>query len=94
MSLPSLNYQTEYGGAYVSFAKALVNLDEILQNAVLIERHTDKYKGTIRESENLENVSVLLGMFWDGNELMPVQMEIKKTTDSGDHLYVTVTTKK
>ena len=42
-----------------------------------MEKHTDKYKGTVREDPTLESVSVLLGAFRDGNSIIPVQFEIK-----------------
>lgn len=34
-----MSKQLRYGGTYADFAKALVNLDGILENAVLIEQH-------------------------------------------------------
>lgn len=86
----SLSKQLRYGGNYTDFAKALVNLEKILDNAVLIEVHGDKYKGTSRENENLEAVYVLLGAFKDGSHIIPVQMEIKKSSDVGGRLYMTV----
>lgn len=86
----SLSKQLRYGGSYSDFAKALTNLDPILQNAVLIEQHGDKYKGTVREDSRLESVSVLFGAFRDGGSIIPVQMEIKKTSHKGGQLYVTV----
>ncbi len=86
----SLSKQLNYGGSYGDFAKALVNLEQILDNAVLIEKHGDKYAGTVRADENLESVSVLVGAFRDGDSIIPVQMEIKKTSNRGGQLYVTV----
>lgn len=86
----SLSKQLNYGGSYGDFAKALVNLEQILDNAVLIEKHGDKYAGTVRADENLESVSVLVGAFRDGDSIIPVQMEIKKASNRGDQLYVTV----
>lgn len=86
----SLNKQLNYGGSYGDFAKALVNLEQILDNAVLIERHGDKYAGTVRADNQLESVSVLVGACRDGDSIIPVQMEIKKTSNRGGQLYVTV----
>lgn len=86
----SLSKQLNYGGSYGDFAKALVNLEEILNNAVLIEKHGDKYAGTVREDSRLESVSVLVGAYRDGDSIIPVQMEIKKTSNRGGQLYVTV----
>ena len=86
----SLGKQFRYGGDYADFAKALINFDRVLDSAVLIEVHGDKYQGTARENENLEAVYVLLGAFQDGKNIIPVQMEIKKSSDVGGRLYMTV----
>jgi len=86
----SLSKQLRYGGSYADFARALTNLDSILKNAVLIEKHGDKYKGTAREDRRLESVSVLLGICRDGETIIPVQMEIKESSINGGQLYVTV----
>ena len=86
----SMNKQLKYGGSYTEFAKAIANIDEILANSVMIEKHSDKYKGTIREDPNLESTSVLMGAFRDGNTIIPVQFEIKKSSNNGGQLYVTV----
>lgn len=56
----------------------------------MIEKHSDKYKGTVREDPNLESTSVLFGAFRDGNYIIPVQFEIKKSSEHGGHLCVTV----
>ena len=85
----SIYRQMNYGGDYADFAKALINLDDVIKNAVLIEQHNDKYKGTVRENRNLQKVSVLMGLFRDGDMIIPVQMEIKHSTD-GNRLYMTV----
>lgn len=87
----SIKKQLLYGGTYADFAKALVNLDGILENAVLIEQHKDKYAGTDRENPYLNSVSVLVGVFRDGDSLIPTQIEIKDTSNAGGILYMTVT---
>lgn len=86
----SMHKQLRYGGSYADFAKTMINLDKVLENAVLIEKHGDKYAGTSRADRNLENVYVLFGAFRDGDNVIPVQMEIKKTSDYGSRLYMTV----
>lgn len=86
----SLSKQLRYGGDYEDFAKALVNLEEILGSAKLIEVHTDKYKGTVRENPNLINTYVLLGAFSSEGHIIPVQFEIKNASDFGGRLYLTV----
>lgn len=85
----SMSKQLKYGGTYGEFAKAIANIDGILKNSVMIEQHSDKYKGTTRENRNLESTSVLMGIFKDGNNIIPVQFEIKKASEGGQ-LYVTV----
>lgn len=87
----SMSKQLRYGGTYADFAKALVNLDGILENAVLIEQHKDKYAGTTRANNQLKSVSVLVGVFRDGDSLIPTQIEIKDTSNAGGILYMTVT---
>ena len=86
----SLTKQMRYGGNYASMAGAVANLETILKNAVLIEQHTDKYKGTIRENPHLLRTCVLLGVYEDGTDIIPVQFEIKETDDTGGHLYIVV----
>lgn len=86
----SFNKQAQYGGSYLDFAKAIANLDKIMETAVLLEEHEDKYKGTERESRVLEKVSVLFGAFRDGADIIPVQMEIKKSSTDSGRLYMTV----
>ncbi len=87
----SLNNQLNYGGDYGEFARALINLDSIIQNAVLIEAHTaDRYKDTIRENERFEGAYVLLGAFQDSEYVFPVKLEIKKETGETGNLYVVV----
>lgn len=86
----SFNKQAHYGGSYLDFAKAVANLDKIMETAVLLEEHEDKYKGTERESRVLEKMSVLFGAFRDGADIIPVQMEIKKSSTDSGRLYMTV----
>ena len=86
----SLNKQLRYGGNYVDFAKTIINLDKVINSAVLIEKHPDKYKGTSREDRNLEAVFVMVSAFRDGDYVIPVQLEIKKSSNDGGRLYLTV----
>ena len=43
----------------------------------------------MRENHRLEKVSVLLGLFQEGDSFIPVQMEVKHASD-GNRLYMTV----
>lgn len=90
----SANKQAERGGDYVSFAKMLVNLDALVANAIPVETHSDKYVGTRREDQQLERVYVLLSAFRDGDDIVPVQFEVKEFRDKDNKLYVAVSLKK
>ena len=56
-----------------TFAKMLSCFEVIVQNAILIDIHNDKYQGTMRESGDLRR----------DNGIIPVQLEIKKMTIMG-----------
>ena len=89
--MESIEKQIRYGGDYESLAKAFINMDHILDSAVLIEVHSDKYKGTVRENEHLENVYVLLSAYKDCSRIVPVQLEIKKQNiKNANILYINV----
>ncbi len=90
----SIHKQLDRGGNFADFAKAVLNLDVLLQNAQLIDLHSDKYTGTERENEHLETVAVLVSALQDGNYVIPVQLEIKKSSTAGGQLYMTVALKK
>lgn len=90
-SLPeSLSKQLKYGGNYADFAKVLINLRSVLSSAILIEQHTDKYEGKVREDRNLKSVYVLFSALKDGDSLIPVQLEIKDYSHIDGRLYLTV----
>lgn len=75
----------------------LTLLPEIIDGAVQLESHEDKYAETKRADENLKEMHVLLGAFKDGDALVPVQLEIKEfypKAKTKNRLYVTVTMKK
>lgn len=87
----SLNSQeTLYGGDKADFTKAVVHLQELLDNSVLIETHTDKATGTERENIRLKQVYVLLSAMQDGESIIPVQFEIKQYVDDNNRLYLAV----
>ena len=76
------------------YAKMLTSTDDIVENAVLIEVHKDKYKGTIREDKTLLQTDVFLSAFSDGEDIVPVKMEVKEFKDKNNSLYVLVTLEK
>lgn len=85
----SLNKQLNYGGGYSDFAKAVSQLEDVVNAAVLIEQHK-KYKGTFREDRNLRNTSVLVSAFEDSKNIIPIELEIKNSAIDGGRLYMTV----
>jgi len=92
----SVNKQTKRSGNAESFGKMLTVLPEICENAVEVEAHTDRYVDTAREDKRLKEMHVLVGAFTDGNECIPVQLEVKEyipETGMPNKLYVTVTMK-
>ena len=87
----SIHNQLSYGGSYGDFAKALINLDRIIPNAVLVEAHTkDRYADTKRANDRFEGAYVLLGAFQDSDYIIPVKLEIKKESGDTGNLYVVV----
>ncbi|MBP3381794.1 MAG: hypothetical protein J6L00_04015, partial [Clostridia bacterium] len=86
----SLSKQLSYGGNYADFTRALINIDALLKNAVVIEQHGDKYAGTSREDTGLKSVCVLLSVCETESGLIPVQFEIKQRHDNDNRLYLTV----
>ena len=87
----SLNNQLDYGGSYGDLARALINLDKIIPNSVLIDAYTkDRYEDTSRANERFEGGYVLLGAFQDSENIIPVKLTIKKETGRDGNLYVVV----
>ena len=87
----SLSQQLKYGGNFHDFSKALINLRDILNRAILVEAHTeDRYKGTVREDINFEAGYVLFSAFKSQEYVIPVKLEIKQKKDVHNILYVVV----
>ena len=76
---------------YDDFVKMLSVFDDVVNNAVGIEVHDDKYKGTRREDTALKNMYVLASAFKDGDRIIPVQLEIKNYDTKENKLHFTVT---
>lgn len=87
----SIHKQSLRGGRYNDFAKMFSVFDELVQNAVPIEFHGDKYAGTKRADADLNRVAVLVSAFQDGDRIVPVQFEIKEKNKYTNKLYVSVT---
>ena len=86
----SLHYQRVYGGSYADLAKALINLDVIVKNAKLVEQHYDNYKGTKRQNDDLQSISILISGFKDGENIIPVKLDVKTYKKIDGRLYMTV----
>ena len=83
----SINKQhTMYG----DFVKMLSVFPDVISNAVGIETHTDKYKGTIREDTSLKQMYVLASALSDEKGIIPVKLEVKEFNDKANKLYLSV----
>ena len=89
----SVNKQTARNADYASFGRMLASLDRIIENAIPLEIHGDKYQGTRREDPDLQRVYVLVSAYQDGG-IVPVQLEIKEFVEKDNELYVAVTLNK
>ena len=88
----SVNKQGKVSTDFYDFAKMLYVFDDVVNNAVPIEAHTDKYAGTERANQNLKYDYVLLSAFSDGDYTIPVEMHIKEFSNKDPNkLYVSVT---
>lgn len=84
------NFRESYskqGRSYKRFAKMFSVFDGVVEKAVGIEAHLrDDYK----PDPTLRNMYVLVSAFADGDEFIPVKMEIKEFSDKKNKLYVAV----
>lgn len=88
----SVNKQGKVSTDFYDFAKMLYVFDDVVNNAVPIEAHTDKYAGTERANQNLKYDYVLLSAFSDGDYIIPVEMHIKEFNNKDPNkLYVSIT---
>ena len=90
----SVNKQGKVSTDFYDFAKMLYVFDDVVNNAVPIEAHTDKYAGTERANQNLKYDYVLLSAFSDGDYIIPVEMHIKEQKEKvkqPNTLYVGIT---
>lgn len=86
----SIHSQKEYGGSNADFASVATNLDMLLDNAVLIETHTDKGKGTLKEKRTVKHFYVLISALKQGSTITPVQFEIEEYINDDNRLYLAV----
>ena len=76
------------------YAEMLSATDAIVQNAVLVEAHKDRYAGTEREDKTLLQTDVLLSAFADENGIVPVRLTVKEFKDKDNSLYALITLEK
>lgn len=83
----SINKQhTMYG----DFIKMLSVFSDVISNAVGVETHEDKYKGTIREDTTLKQMYVLASALRDETGIIPVKLEVKEFNEKANKLYLSV----
>ena len=75
---------------YGDFVKMLSVFSDVIENAVGIETHKDKYTGTRREDTNLKQMYVLASAFSDEKGIYPVKLEVKEFKKSTNKLYLSV----
>lgn len=86
----SLHHQLEYGGTYQDYVRMMSCFNDLVENAVPIEVHTDKKAGTAREKADLKQVYVLVGAYTDAKNTVPVQFEVKEFVGNDAKLYLSV----
>ena len=87
------NFKESYGKQkrhFQSFAKLFSVFDEVIENAVGIEVHNRNAAG-YKPDPSLKNVYVLMSAFEDGDNIIPVKLEVKEFSDKQNTLYVAVT---
>lgn len=76
---------------YETFALMLENFKEIVEGAVLVESHSDRYKNTYREDKSLIRDNILVNAFQVEDTIIPVEIHIKERKGAKGQAYVTVT---
>ena len=74
------------------FKDLLSNFSEVIENAVLVEKH--KEKNVDNKSSNLDAVYVFLSAYRKGNAITPVRLQVKELKGDGGRLYFAVTIEK
>ncbi len=85
---------SKQGKIKAEYAEMLSATDAIVQNAVLVEAHKDKYAGTTREDKTILQTDVLLSAFADENGIVPVRLTVKEYKDKDNSLYALITLEK
>lgn len=69
---------------------ALDNISRVLDNSLVLHRHTDKYVGTDLENHDIKSVYTLMGLLGKKNDIIPVKLSLKEYKNITGRLYVTV----
>lgn len=75
---------------YGDFIKMLSVFSDVVENAVGVETHEDKYIGTTREDASLKQMYVLASALSDDTGIIPVKLEVKEFNDKANKLYLSV----
>lgn len=81
----SLDKQTH---SYKTYTKLLSCLDDVIKNAVCIEQH---YREKHNPDPSLKKMYVFVSAFSDGDDVIPVKLEVKEFSDKNNALYVIIT---
>ncbi|MBE6547932.1 MAG: hypothetical protein E7667_03515 [Ruminococcaceae bacterium] len=87
------NFRETYskqGKNYAQFAKLFSVFNDVIDSAVGIEVHNRNTKG-YKPDPTLKNVYVLMSAFEDGDNVVPVKLEVKEFSDKKNSLYVAIT---
>lgn len=74
---------------YMHLAKLLTCIDGVIENAVGIEAHNRNDEG-YKVDTSLKNVYALASAFVDGENIIPVKLEVKEFSDKKNTLYVAI----
>ena len=75
--------------SFENFAKMLTCFDAVIENAVGIEVHNRNAEG-YKKDNTLKQVYVLASAFKDGDNIVPVKLEVKEFNDKKNTLYVAI----
>lgn len=81
--------EQKQNGNYETFAKMFSVFDEVIERAVGIEVHNRNSDG-YKTDPTLNEMYVLVSAFEDGENIIPVKLEIKEFNDKENKLYVAV----
>ena len=81
--------ESKQRGNYDVFAKMFSCFDDVIESAIGIEVHNRNKEG-YKPDPTLESVYVLVSAFENGENIVPVKLEIKEFNDKKNTLYVAI----